>query len=421
MRMPKLADTLVEGTVARWRKGVGDVVARGDVLCEIETDKVSTELQAPVAGTVLELLAPEGQPVLVDSIIARLGPPTATTDDGGVPRGAPDAGEAGTSGALEPPRARPTSVAARMLADRGLSPEQVPCAPGARRLSKQDVLRYVRNSTAPTHSLAATPGATGTGEAPDASRLVPVSPMRRAIAEHMRLARATIPHGQAVSQVDLTDLAAWREREKGAFEQREGARLTFTVLFAAAFARALRDAALPGSRGGPVDLGVAVAVEGGLMVPVLRGADQRSLGDLARGVQELAERARGGRLGLEEMRGAVATVSNVGTFGNLLAFPIIPVGQAAILAPGVIESRPWPTRTGMIRQGACCFLTLVFDRRLFSDLSADVLLRAIETWAADLATGMDAAALPAAGGTGHPGVGGHTDAVAREGRVDLVL
>jgi pyruvate/2-oxoglutarate dehydrogenase complex dihydrolipoamide acyltransferase (E2) component len=201
---------------------------------------------------------------------------------------------------------------------------------------------------------------------------VPLSSMRRAIAEHMLAARTTIPHGLVVAEADLTDLVAWREATKAQFEQREGARLTLTVCFVAALGRALAQA---GHR--PVDLGVAVALERGLIVPIIRGADALGLDETARELTDLAGRTRAGRLAPADLQGGLMTVTNVGTFGNLLAAPIIPLGQLGILGPGLVEQRPLPAGNGSFRIGWRCLLSLVVDRRAIDDFAADRLLGAV--------------------------------------------
>jgi 2-oxoglutarate dehydrogenase E2 component (dihydrolipoamide succinyltransferase) len=172
-------------------------------------------------------------------------------------------------------------------------------------------------------------------------------------------------------QADLTALAAWRDREKSAFEREYGAPLTYTVCFVHAFGRALA------SRQSPVDLGVAVALDAGLIVPVIRAADALSLGETARAVQDVAARARSGKLQPAETQGALMTVTNVGSFGNLFAAPIVPLQQIGILGPGLVERRPLATADGGIKHGWRCLLTLMFDRRAFDDLAADRLLRSV--------------------------------------------
>jgi 2-oxoglutarate dehydrogenase E2 component (dihydrolipoamide succinyltransferase) len=342
IRMPRLADTLVEGTVARWLKNVGDTITAGEPLASIETDKVTTELTSPAGGAVVELLVAEGQTVAVDTAIARIG--ASAEARAPAPSIAPAVVE---PAAPEPPR-RPTPMAARLLAEHGLAARDVDAN---RRVTKADVLRYLERTSE--------------------SGPVPLTSMRRAIAEHMVRAKQTIPHGQTVMQADLTDLVAWRERRKAQFEQEYGAPLTYTVCFVSALARALA------ARRQPVDVGVAVALDAGLIVPVIRGADQLSLGETARALTDLASRARAGLLQPGETHGALMTVTNVGSFGNLFASPIVPLQQLGILGPGLVERRPLPTPDGGIKPGWRCWLTLMFDRRAFDDLAADRLLGAV--------------------------------------------
>lgn len=445
--MPKLADTLVEGTVAKWLKAVGDTVAAGEPLCEIETDKVTTEMSSPVAGTVLELPVSSGRTVPVGAVIARIGAAGSAAQP--APGGSPaDRGEAGAAAVVEggraeaavpdqeatpasrqaptiraaetaasptpagageaaspPDRVRTTSLAARLLAEHGVAAAEVAAAAGGRRVRKEDVLRFVQDAAQPPATGKGPAAGSGAGQTTAISNERVVSEaggkskpyveksltsMRRAIAEHMAKARATIPHGQTVIAADLTELVAWREREKGVFQAHEGAPLTLTVLFVAALGRAVR-AAGPGlglTVPASLDLGVAVAVPSGLIVPVLRGVDRISLGETARALNDVAERARANRLAFEETQGAFMTLTNVGSFGNLTAFPIVPLGQAGILGPGIVQRRP-VARDGAISVGHQCLLALVFDRRLLNDLAADRLLRAVER---------ELAAIPVVGG-----------------------
>jgi 2-oxoglutarate dehydrogenase E2 component (dihydrolipoamide succinyltransferase) len=244
-------------------------------------------------------------------------------------------------------------VAARLLAEHGLDPRQVSSRPG--RLTKEDVLQHLRSSALTT-----------------VTTLTPLTPMRRAIADHMTRAFESIPTGQTVMAVDLTGVVAWRDQHKDAFQHREGANLTFTVLFLHALAKTL-------ARNGaePVNIGVAVAIDGGLIVPVVRAADTLTLGATAQHIADLAARARANTLTPGETQGAQMTVTNVGSFGNLTASPIVPLTQIGILAPGLVEQRPLPGPDNGIRLGWRCLLSLMFDRRAFDDFAADRLLRGV--------------------------------------------
>jgi 2-oxoisovalerate dehydrogenase E2 component (dihydrolipoyl transacylase) len=379
IRMPKLADTLVEGTVGKWLRQVGESVAAGEPLVSIETDKVTTDLTSPAAGAVLELLVREGQTVAVETPIARIGQPLPLGEVDAQrrvkehprptgPHPPPSAEPSPTGRRQAPPKTTP--VAARLLAEHGLVASDLG---GARRVTKADVLRYLElRSRAPNAEQRA---AVSVEPETLPGNVVPLSGMRRAIAEHMSRARKTIPMGQTVLQADLTDLATWREREKAAFEQREGAALTYTVVFVHALAQALKTRQQHAA--GTVDIGVAVALDAGLIVPVIRGADALSLAETARALNDLANRARSGRLQPGETHGALMTVTNVGSFGNLFASPIVPLEQIGIFGPGIVERRPMPTPDGGIRIGWRCWLTLMFDRRAFDDLAADRFLRSV--------------------------------------------
>jgi pyruvate/2-oxoglutarate dehydrogenase complex dihydrolipoamide acyltransferase (E2) component len=315
--MPKLADTLVEGTLGQWLKGVGETVSRGEPLASIETDKVSTELTSPADGTVLELLIPEGRTVAIETPIARIGVATSSS------------------------RRKATPLAARLLTDHGLTAEQIPTQ--SVRLKRDDVLAFI--------------------DAHPREKTKPLTSMRRAIAEHMTRAYQTIPQGQTVVSVDLTQLVTWRDARK-----RDIPTLTFTALFVHALSRAMDP---------PAHVGVAVAVQNGLIVPVLKDAHALTLAEIGNGIADMAGRARANRLRPDDVQGANMTLTNVGSFGNVVASPIVPLGQVAILAPGLVERRPMPAADGGVRPGWRCLLSLVFDRRAFDDLAADRFLRAV--------------------------------------------
>lgn len=408
VRMPRLADTLVEGTVARWLKQPGETVAAGEPLVEIETDKVSTELVAPASGILAELAVPEGRTVPVETVIARIAGEMRATPLEPAPAAPAEPGAPAPVGPeLYPQRAgrtRATPVAARLLEEHGLHVGQVQSG-GAGRVTKQDVLDYVALRRAAGETWPEQPGRSRAqpgagaaqlagplasereaprlaGGAPAPFTLLPLTSMRRTIADHLARARATIPHGQTVVEADLTALAAWREREKALFQACEGAGLTFTVLFVAALGRELAHTGLYRSGRDPsappaIDLGVAVALPTGLIVPVVRHADGLALGEAARAVDDLAGQARAGTLTLEATQGALMTVTNVGSFGSLTASPIVPLGQLGILGPGLVERRPMPGADGAITLGWRCLLALVFDRRRLADFQADRLLRAV--------------------------------------------
>lgn len=356
VRMPRLADTLVEGTLARWLKAVGDQVAPGEPLAEIETDKVSAELPAPTAGRLAEILVHDGETVAVDTPLARITP----ADVSPLSPASPQPAAAASSSAPTPASADPPE------------PATAPRPPDARALTSPLVAAATADAPSPmsagalTASRATVPSLTPVAAAP-AGTVVPLSPMRHAIATHMTRSAQTIPRGWAVAAADLTEVAAWRRTHADAFANRHGAPLTLTVLFVRALARTLASA-----RSGPqVHVGVAVAVTGGVLVPVLRNAHSLSLSATAQSLTDLAQRARGRKLAPEEMEGATMSLTNVGSFGNLTATPLIPLGQTGIIAPGTVESEAFPTPEGGVRPGLRCLVALVYDRRAFDDLAAD--------------------------------------------------
>jgi 2-oxoglutarate dehydrogenase E2 component (dihydrolipoamide succinyltransferase) len=248
-------------------------------------------------------------------------------------------------------------VAARLLAELGIQAAQI--SSRASRITKADVLQHLQSAAA-----ISTPQTTARN-----AQLVPLSSMRRAIAEHMTRAYTSIPMGQTVIAADVTRLVEWREQHKLDFQQAHQAQLTFTVLFVYALARTLANNAKE-----PVNVGIAVAIDQGLIVPVLKSADQLGLNQTAQQMADLANRARANKLTPGETQGALMTLTNVGSFGNLSASPIVPLGQIGILAPGLVELRPLPGPDHGVRLGWRCLLSLMFDRRVFDDLAADHLL-----------------------------------------------
>lgn len=405
--MPQLGESVTEGTVGRWLKQPGDPILKYEPLLEVTTDKVDTEVPATVDGTVLELLVAEGETVRVGTIIARLDP--TTMGDGG-----------------EPPTPNPppiSPVVARLASEHRLDLAQIQGTGSNGRVTKKDVEQYLasgRHQSQPqgvvsppddlpavaetipeqdqalqeTMSSGPAGGATTelsevvaapTRPAPaPGDELVALSPMRRAIAEHMVRSKRTAPHVTTVMEVDLARITMHRARVRADYE-RQGARLTFTAYFVQAAVAALRavplvnasyrdDGILKHSR---INIGVAVAIPDGLIVPVIKDADDRSLLGLARAVNDLAERARTRRLQPDETQEGTFTITNHGVSGSLFAMPIINQPQAAILGIGAIEKRAVVvTEHGLdaisIRPRA--YLSLTFDHRVMDGAAADEFL-----------------------------------------------
>jgi 2-oxoglutarate dehydrogenase E2 component (dihydrolipoamide succinyltransferase) len=417
--MPKLGESVVEGTVARWLKQPGEPVQRLEPLLEISTDKIDTEVPAPASGTLLAVHVAEGQTVAAGAVLATIG----AADEALAP--APDAPAASQS--TNPPihqstsptahqspapdaasDARPTGrafvspVVKRLAREHAVDLEQVPGTGLAGRVTKKDVLAFVEQMEQTPARSAAVPDA----PAPDLAEVAtdellhPLSAMRRAIAQHMVLSVQTSPHVTTVFEVDMTAVVRHREAHKAEFAAR-GLSLTFMPYFVVAAAAALRAHPLANSRytdAGIVEhrrihIGVAVAVPGGLLVPVVRDADERTLAGAARAVADLAERARRSTLAPDDLHGGTFTITNHGVSGSLIGTPIIHQPQAAILGIGAIGKRAVVrSATGSLLPDAddaivirpMAYLSLSFDHRLLDGAAADAFVdtikAALEEW-----------------------------------------
>lgn len=387
--MPKLADTLVEGTVARWLKKANETVQAGEPIAEIETDKVTTELTAPVAGTLSELLVAEGETVPIGTALTRIRLPGEQE---------PSPEDHATQGIIYATSAKRASpLAARIAQAHGLDLAQVN-APGSR-ITREDVERHLsqpgqpvpesppplvepgkqeehtnrEETRAPVSSTTVVPAFSSFAR----DEVLPLTGLRRATAARMALVRQ-VPTGTAVVEADVSALEQFYSRERDAWLAREGFPLTYTPFFLNALARTLRvwPAARQAMRNGQreareaVHVGVAVALEEGLIVPVIRDADQYDLHALARIQADLVARTRSHRLRPDEVTGGVATLTNVGSMGGLLALPMLNENQAIILGVGAVTRRAFGASDG-IRYRSCVYLSLTFDHRLLDDLQAE--------------------------------------------------
>ena len=364
-----MGESIAEGTIAKWHKKVGDKITKDETLLEISTDKVDSEIPSPASGVIAELLFPEQTTVNVHTVIARIS--TESNATGSAPVSAPPPA-AEKLAAVSQPVPQPTQQ--QIPTDRFYSPlvlniartesvsmselERIPGTGSNGRVSKKDILAYVEQkktgkvtapvqSVSPQASVAPKPAAPIT-YVPGRVEIVKMDTMRKAIAEHMVRSKHTSAHVGSVSEADLTNIVKFREKNKSAFEKREGFNLTYTPFFLDAVVKALKDFPLLNSSvdGGSIiirkdiNLGVAVALENGLIVPVIKNAEQKSIAGLARSLNDLATRARNKKLMPDEVTGGTFTVTNPGGFGNLYGFPIINQPQVAILGVGAIKKRP---------------------------------------------------------------------------------
>ncbi|MGN6756746.1 MAG: dihydrolipoamide acetyltransferase family protein [Thermomicrobiales bacterium] len=447
--MPHLGESVTEGTIGRWLKQPGEPIEKYEPLVEVTTDKVNTEMPSPFAGVLGEITAQEGETVHVGDQIAvivvageapaKAQPAQVMNQGGGEAAGpedalappeasavaselAPPAGEeawpqpAGTGPALAAPasaagaaedggeskRRRFTPVVLRLAEQHDIPLETLARLPGSGlggRVNKQDVLHYIETrglapqpaapappSASPSPQPAA-PAAKPTEPAPSAvpGEVVPLTPMRKAIAEHMVRSLATAPHAWTMVEIDVTALARYRTAHKDDFARREGFALSYLPFFIEAVVGALKEFPVLNAsftEGGielkrAINIGVAVALENqqGLLVPVLKGADERNKVGLARALNDLVTRTRAGKLTPDDVQGGTFTVNNTGAFGSILSQPIINQPQAAILTMEAIVKRPVvitdpATETDMIAIRQMMNACISFDHRVLDGLTA---------------------------------------------------
>jgi pyruvate/2-oxoglutarate dehydrogenase complex dihydrolipoamide acyltransferase (E2) component len=408
IKLPQLGESIHEGTIARWLKTPGDRVEKYEPLVEITTDKVNVEMPSPFAGVLTKLLAAEGDTRPVGSAIALMeteAAAVAQTPAGPAPSGRVP-GPAGSDESTAPERAVPTAAAARTAGGARLSPlvqrlageHQIPLAvletlPGSGaggRVTKEDVLAYVSRraagAAAPAAASSTAAPPTAKPAAPDSDVVTKLTPIRRSIAQRMAQSKREIPHAYGVIEVDMSAVVAWREVNKDAWRQR-GTPLTYTVLFVRAAADALRAHPIVNSAWSEegivtraaVNIGVGIAIDEGLIVPVVHHADRLDLAGIARALDDLTTRARGGRLGLEDVQGGTFTITNPGVFGSIWSMPIVVPGQAAILATDAIVKRA-VVRDDAIAIRPIMHLGMSFDHRVFDGAVSMQFLNTMKAW-----------------------------------------
>jgi len=358
--MPQLGETVTEGTVAQWLKKVGDSVEKYEAFVEVSTDKVNAEVPSPVSGTIRELIVSEGQTVPT-------GAPIAIIEEVGA--ASLPVSEPAASAAAGPVRALAT-VPVRHSAHVNGKPTETnetprSASPAVRRLAREFSIDVSTlhgsgaNGRVTARDVVAAAGAAqprdaqpaaprSPSAAPVPGELMPLTQARRIIAQRMVESKQTAPHAWTMVEVDVTNLAAWRNREKESFERAHGVKLTLFPFFMRAVVEALAAFPLMNASFTPdgiavhkrVNLGLAVAVEGNLLVPVIRGADELSIKGLALAAGELIGRARRGRLGPNDLAGGTFTVNNTGANGSILSAPILVSGQAGIVTLEAVVRRP---------------------------------------------------------------------------------
>ena len=395
LTMPQLGESVTEGTVIRWLKQPNDQVALDDPLVEIDTEKVNVEIPSPFAGTLSRIMVEEGQTVPIGTPLAEIqgtGEPASAEQPSGDRAARPPTAAAASAPPQEPmpQTAQPSTgsgrgsdtpklspVVARLAAQHNIDPATLRGTGASGRVTKKDMLAAIEARSAPPSeaSPAVTDAPRPLMERPSEDRAVPETPMRRAIADHMIRSRRTAAHAWLVMETDVTALAAARSARKDEFRRREGVTLTYLAFIAHAAARALQefprlnatwqDGQLVERR--DINLGFAVDVPDGLVVPVVHQADRMSIAALARAIAGIAARARDGGLKLHEIQGGTFTIDNTGAFGTTMSAPIIHQPQVAILTTEAISKRPVviPDRDGAdaLAIRAMMNLCLSFDHR----------------------------------------------------------
>ena len=424
--MPKMGESIIEATILNWVKQVGDTVEVDETILEIATDKVDSEVPAPVAGTLREIRFEPDTTVAVGEVIALIETEAgAEVHDSPTVAPAPPREEHPAPASAPPPAptAEPVRETAEKSADgRFYSPlvrtiaekegigqaelDQIPGSGNGGRVNKSDIQAYLKRRdnrfiTGPGKA-ASTAGPSATTPSPrppvapagslasgSSDEIIEMDRMRRLIADHMVESKRTSPHVTSFIEVDVTDIVTWRERIKKDFQRQHGEKITYTPIFIEAVAKAIKDFPLVNVsvrdgkiiRKGNINVGMAAALpSGNLIVPVIRNADQLNLLGLTRQVNDLAARARGNKLKPEEIKDGTFTVTNVGTFGNVMGTPIINQPQVAILAVGAIRKKPAVVETeygDLIAIRHMMFLSLSYDHRVVDGFLGGSFLRRI--------------------------------------------
>jgi 2-oxoisovalerate dehydrogenase E2 component (dihydrolipoyl transacylase) len=400
--MPQLGESVHEGTISKWLVKVGDKVVEFEPMLEVDTDKVNAEVPAPVTGILREILAKEGETVQAGAEIAvvELGSDGAEAADGKRPSPlagevapkAPEGARTAQAPSTEPPDAtldtgeHRFSPAVQMQASElKVDLSKVTGTGIGGRVTKRDVQDFAAKAKAapPAAASAPTPAsAPGEGD-----QVVPLTRVRRLIAENMVRSKTTIPHAWQTQESDMSGVVANRAANKAAFQKQEGFSLTYLPYVMAAAASALREHPEVNATFNEteviihrdINLGVSVGLEDTLVVPVVRRADGLSIAGLARAVNDVATRAREKKLKADDLAGATFTVNNSGTFGTLFSYSVINPGQAGILTMEAIVERPVAVN-GMIGIKPMMYLCFSFDHRVLDGLQAARFLTSCRKW-----------------------------------------
>jgi len=411
VKMPRLGESVAEGTIGGWLKKEGDWVERDESLAEIITDKITAEFPSPVEGRLVKILVQADETVPVGTDIALIEveagieatpEPTADSAPEALNTSSVSAGNGSTAAPApahrrerEEERQRISPLARRLAREHDLDLNAIPGTGAGGRVRKEDILAYIaRRPAAPTPAFVPpAPSPAPAAPAPvapyvsgaDEEILVP-NRMRLAIAEHMVRSVHTSPHATAVVEVDMTNIAKWLEKHKEEFRQRNGYSISFVPFVVKAVCAGLRQFPLLNSSWTSdnrivikkrINMGIAIATDEGLVVPTIYDADQYTLAGLARQIATLAQKARTNKLTLQDMQNSTFVVNNTGTFGTIISVPIINQPHAGILSMNAVVKRPVVIEDDAIAVRSMMYLCLSFDHRILDGAGSGGFLKAV--------------------------------------------
>ena len=369
VRVPTLGESMTEATVGRWFKSVGEAVAQDEALLELETDKVTVEVPAPVSGTLLEIAAESGATVEIGALLARVAEGAGAIGGEARPDPAPVAAAAESPAPAAEPDPPPSPAARKLIDEHGLDAARIPGTGKDGRIVKGDVLARVAAAAPPAPSAPAPAGAEpARGEREERVRM---TRLRRRIAERLKKAQNTAAILTTYNEADMSAVMALRGEMRDEFERKHGVRLGFMSFFVKACVAALRE--IPAVNAEIVgddivyknhyDIGVAVGTGQGLVVPVVRDADALDFAELEKAIADLGARARDGKLALAELQGGTFSISNGGVYGSLMSSPILNPPQSGILGMHKIQKRPVVEGDDIVVR-PMMYLALSYDHRI---------------------------------------------------------
>ena len=406
IKMPQLGESVTEGTVDKWLKNEGDFVKRDEPLVEVITDKVNAEIPSPFEGKLVKITAAQGETVQVGAVIAQIevaGAPAAAAAP--APAKQQQAAASVSEAASEAPgpatqaapagggngNARLSPAVRKLAAEHGIDPTSLRGSGMGGRVTRDDVLAAVGGAAAPAQAPAPAPARPQAPRDGTREELVKLSVMRKSIAEHMVRSLATSPHAWTMQEVDVTNLVRYRETEKEGFRARHGVPLTYLPFVVQIVCEAIKQYPWLNSTWSDegiilkryINMGIAVSIPDGLIVPVLKDADQRGFTDLVRSLNDLIERARNKQLKPDDVQGGTFTLNNTGATGSVASQPIINQPQAAILTTEAIVRRPVVIGDGIaVRQ--MMNMAMSFDHRIVDGMMAGQFLgtmkKRLEEW-----------------------------------------